>query len=68
MASKVLSSAIELGLFTALAGGPMDVEQLQARLKVHSRGLRDFLDTLVSAAMLERHGEIYRTLPKPVFI
>ena len=54
--SKTLLTAIELGLFTALAEGPRDAGELSARLGLHGRGARDFFDALVSLGMLERDG------------
>src|SRR5712691_5333658 len=62
--SKTLLSAIELGLFTALAKRPMNVEQLTTSLGLHSRGARDFFDALVALGMLEREGELYRNTPE----
>jgi predicted DNA-binding transcriptional regulator len=59
MASKVLFSAIEFGLFTELAKGPVDAAEIQRRLSLHSRSARDFLDVLVALGMLERQGKIY---------
>ncbi len=59
MASNVLFSTIEFGLFTELAKRPLDANDIQARLKLHPRGVRDFLDALVALGMLERRGEIY---------
>jgi hypothetical protein len=59
MASKVLFSAIEFGLFTELAKESMDAAEIQKRCGLHPRGVRDFLDTLVALRMLERRGEIY---------
>jgi predicted transcriptional regulator len=59
MASKVLFCAIELGVFTELAKGPLRAEEIQARLRVHRRSASDFLDTLVALGMLERNGELY---------
>jgi O-methyltransferase domain/Dimerisation domain len=59
MASKVLFSAIEFGLFTELAKGPLDAEAIRERLGLHPRSIRDFLDTLVALGMLERGGELY---------
>ncbi|MHB8669196.1 MAG: methyltransferase [Acidimicrobiales bacterium] len=58
-ASKTLLSAVELGLFTHLAGGPRDAKTVALDLELHPRGTRDFLDTLVSAGMLERIGDEY---------
>ncbi|HVQ38636.1 MAG TPA: methyltransferase [Pyrinomonadaceae bacterium] len=60
MASKTLLSAIELGLFTQLADGPMKEQQLTTSLGLHSRSARDFLDTLVALGMLEREDGSYR--------
>jgi hypothetical protein len=59
MASKVLFSAIEFGLFTELAKESMVAAEIQKRCGLHPRGVRDFLDTLVALRMLERRGEIY---------
>ena len=55
--SKALLSAVELGLFTQLAGGPLDAPTLGDRLGLHPRAARDFLDALVSLRMLERDTE-----------
>ncbi len=52
-------SAVELGLFTALGRGPVDFETLTAKLKLHPRGARDFLDALVAMGFLEREGAWY---------
>lgn len=56
-ASKTLLSAVELGLFTELAKGPMSAGAIEERLKLHRRSARDFLDALVSLRMLERDPE-----------
>ena len=58
--SKTLLSAIELGLFTELAKGPLNAEQLRERLGLHPRSARDFFDALVALGILERDGELYR--------
>ncbi len=58
--SKTLLSAIELALFTELAKAPLSAAELSARLKLHSRSARDFLDALVALGMLEREGDLYR--------
>ncbi len=57
--SKTLLSAIELGLFTELAAGPLTGEELAARADLHPRAARDFLDALVALGMLEREGSVY---------
>jgi hypothetical protein len=58
--AKTLLSAIELGLFTALADGPARVDDLSTRLGLHPRSARDFLDTLVALGFLNRDGDVYR--------
>lgn len=64
MASKTLLSAIELGLFTVLADGPLTAEQLTAKLKIHPRSALDFYDALVSLGMLERNDGLYANTPE----
>jgi SAM-dependent methyltransferase len=58
--SKALLSAVELGVFTELSGGPLAGEELAARLDLHPRSWRDFLDALVALGMLERDDGVYR--------
>lgn len=58
-ASKTLLSAVELGVFTALAGAPADLETLRATLGMHPRAARDFLDALVALGLLTRTGGLY---------
>ena len=59
-ASKTLLTAVELGVFGALATGPLSVQELRARLGVHPRSAVDFLDALVALGMLEREDGRYR--------
>jgi SAM-dependent methyltransferase len=54
MVGKVVLAAVELGLFDALADGPVDAAAIGARLGLQPRGLRDFLDALVAVQLLER--------------
>ena len=54
--SKTLLSAVELGVFTTLAEGPMSGEALTEKLKLHPRSARDFFDALVGLGQLERDG------------
>jgi O-methyltransferase domain/Dimerisation domain len=61
--SKVLLSAVELELFTELAKHPETLEQLSARLALHPRGARDFLDALVALEFLERRDGTYYNTP-----
>jgi hypothetical protein len=53
-ACKTLLSAVELGVFTALADGALDREALSERTGINARGARDFLDALVALGMLTR--------------
>ena len=62
-ASKILLSAVEMGLFTELAHGPADIEILGGRLGLHARGARDFLDALVALGFLERLDGKYCNTP-----
>ena len=64
-ASKTLLSAVELGLFSALAeAGPLGAEELRERLGLHPRSARDFFDALVALEMLERDdGGRYANTP-----
>lgn len=52
--AKTLLSAVEMELFTELARHPEPLETLAARLGLHRRGARDFLDTLVALGFLRR--------------
>lgn len=58
-AAKTLLSAVELGVFGALADGPLPVEELRERLGLHARGARDFFDALVALGMLDRDPQGY---------
>jgi hypothetical protein len=42
-------SAVEIGLFTELAAGPLDAAAIGERLGIHPRARLDFLDTLVAS-------------------
>ena len=66
-ASKALLSAVEMELFTELAKHPEDLETLQARLNLHPRSARDFLDALVSLNFLERRDGRYYNTPSTDF-
>src|SRR6202030_3083722 len=55
-ASKTLLSAVELELFSRLAGGPKTGAELQGAMGLHPRGTYDFLDTLVALGLLQRDG------------
>jgi SAM-dependent methyltransferase len=62
--SKALLSAVELGLFTALAKGPLEANVLTKRLALHPRSARDFFDALVALSMLRRTGTRYANTPE----
>ena len=55
--AKVLLSAVELRLFTALGATGMTGAELQAALRLHPRANPDFFDTLVALRFLERDGD-----------
>jgi len=62
-ASKVLLSAVEMELFTHLANNPQDLTSLRARVGLHPRSARDFLDALVALGFLDRQAGLYRNAP-----
>jgi len=62
-ASKVLLSAVEMGLFTELARGAADRETLGGRLGLHPRSAHDFLDALVALGFLQRRDGMYSNTP-----
>ena len=62
--SKTLLSAVELGLFTELANGPLSADELTQRLKLHPRSAHDFFDALVSLGMLARQDGLYQNTPE----
>ena len=63
-ASKTLLSAIEMGVFTELSGGTEPFASLSARLGLHPRSARDFLDVLVALGFLTREGDRYGNTPE----
>ena len=67
LGSKTLLSAVELGLFTELAKGPLDAKALTTRLKLHPRSAVDFFDALVALGMLKRTGTRYANTPETGF-
>jgi O-methyltransferase domain/Dimerisation domain len=58
--SKALLTAVELGVFTTLADGPLTGKALTTKLGLQPRGTIDWLDALVSLGMLERTAGEYR--------
>lgn len=55
--SKLLLSAVELGLFTLLGEGPKTPAEIERSLALHPRATADFIDGLVALGMLLREGE-----------
>ena len=58
--AKIVLSAVELGLFTELAGGPATEDELRAKLGLHARAAGEFFDALVALGLLVRDGTRYR--------
>jgi hypothetical protein len=55
--SKVLLSAVKLGVFTTLGDGTMSGAELGRAFGLHPRGIADFFDSLVALGFLTRQGE-----------
>ncbi len=55
-ASKTLLTAVKLELFTQLSLCPLTADEIKGKLGLGSRGLYDFLDSLVSLGFLNRQG------------
>ena len=56
-ASKALLSAVDLGVFTYLAGASKTGRELERALDLNPRGTYDFLDALVALGLLGRDGD-----------
>ena len=54
--SKVLLTAVELGVFTRLGERRLTGEELGRELELHPRAFADFFDALVAMGFLERDG------------
>ena len=54
--SKVLLTAVEMGLFTRLGGRSLTGKELGAEMELHPRGIGDFFDALVAMKYLARAG------------
>jgi hypothetical protein len=55
--SKVLLTAVELGVFTTLGARRLTGAELARELKLHARANPDFFDALVAMKFLERAGD-----------
>ncbi|MFC4148496.1 methyltransferase [Micromonospora mangrovi] len=61
--AKVLQSAVQLDVFTALAAGPKDAAELAGAAGLHPRLAADFLDALAGLGLLIREDGRYRNSP-----
>lgn len=69
MAAKTLLAAVELDVFTVLAEAPGTRQTLEARIGLHPRASRDFLDALVALGFLDRTAEVYtNTAPAALYL
>jgi hypothetical protein len=76
--AKVLLSAVELDLFSALASEPLYSDALATRLALHGRGAQDFFDALVALGLLKRDedgqyqnseaSDLYLDRSKPTYL
>lgn len=55
-ASKILLTAVTMGLFTHLANREVSGQEIKSKLGLHERSLYDFLDSLVALGFLKRNG------------
>src|SRR5919197_5154391 len=55
--SKVLLSAVELGVFTILGDRKLTGAELAEEIGMHPRGVSDFFDALVAMKFLQRAGD-----------
>jgi hypothetical protein len=68
-ASKTLFTALELGVFRELAGGPQAEETLRGHLSLHPRSSADFLDALVALGLLAKaDGKYSNSAPADAFL
>ena len=69
--SKVLLTAVTLGLFTTLGDRRLTGAELGKELGLHPRGISDFFDALVAMKFLERErDELKRSIstrPRDLF-
>ncbi len=55
--SKVLLTAVEMGVFSKLAGRQLTGAELGAEIQIHPRAIADFFDALVAMKFLGRDGD-----------
>ncbi len=61
--TAALSAAIDLGVFAALAGGPLPMEKVAIRIESPARSTRILLDALVVVGLLTKDGTSYSLGP-----
>lgn len=61
--SAAMFAAVSLGIFDHLAGGPLDLDALAARLPANSDALGRLLDVCASLGLLSRQGNRYANTP-----
>jgi hypothetical protein len=57
--AKVLLTAVEIDLFSALARQPLDITEIREQLNLHPRALPDFLGALCTEGLLVLRDEKY---------
>jgi hypothetical protein len=55
--ARLLLSAVELGVFSALGAGAAGLAELAERVRIAPRGARDFFDALVAIGLLDRDSQ-----------
>jgi ubiquinone/menaquinone biosynthesis C-methylase UbiE len=61
--ARILSSAVQLDLFSHLAGGKQTAQEIAQAAGASARGVRMLLDALVGFQLLKRAGERYELTP-----
>ncbi|MFU8850853.1 methyltransferase [Micromonospora sp. SL1-18] len=61
--SKLVTAALDLGVFATLGDGSLSTEELRERLDLHPRATRHFLDALAALGLLRRTGDRYHNSP-----
>jgi len=61
--TAALKSAIELGVFTAIAGGAASPAEIASRCQASERGIRILCDGLVTSGLLLKHDGMYENTP-----
>jgi acetylserotonin N-methyltransferase len=62
--SKAMFAAVAVGVFDALAAGPLSLEAMSDQLKVNRDGLERLLDACVGLGLLGKEGGSYANTPQ----